>query len=159
MEKREHNQSNRQLGDPAQPGKQRTISARKLAANRANAKRSTGPRTDRGKGWSRRNAIKHGLLSNSVLFRPGRTASDPELQAMKEDLEQRYGADELRTDPVVEVIIVEMSHQRTAAELEQRCLEEGWDDSSGPITLHNLLRYRSRSHRELLKNLAKLHAL
>ena len=42
------------------------ISERKLQANRANAKRSTGPRTEAGKAASRRNALKHGILSRSV---------------------------------------------------------------------------------------------
>jgi hypothetical protein len=37
------------------------ISSVKQAANRRNAKRSTGPRTGRGKARSRRNAVKHGL--------------------------------------------------------------------------------------------------
>ena len=51
------------------------ISPRKLAANRANARRSTGPRTREGKRRSSRNALKHGL---SV-----RIAADPaELAAM-----------------------------------------------------------------------------
>ena len=44
----------------------RPISERKLQANRANAKRSTGPRTERGKAASRRNALKHGILSRLV---------------------------------------------------------------------------------------------
>ncbi|MGA2860135.1 MAG: hypothetical protein ABSE40_24990 [Candidatus Sulfotelmatobacter sp.] len=42
------------------------ISERKLQANRANAKRSTGPRSEAGKAASRRNALKHGILSRSV---------------------------------------------------------------------------------------------
>jgi hypothetical protein len=36
-------------------------SQRKIEANRRNALRSTGPRTDAGKARSRRNALKHGL--------------------------------------------------------------------------------------------------
>lgn len=43
-----------------------TISERKLRANRANAKRSTGPKTSAGKAASCRNALKHGILSCSV---------------------------------------------------------------------------------------------
>lgn len=43
----------------------RMISQRKLQANRANAKCSTGPRTEAGKAASRRNALKHGILSRS----------------------------------------------------------------------------------------------
>jgi hypothetical protein len=44
----------------------RPISERKLQANRANAKRSTGPRTEAGKAVSRRNALKHGILSRPI---------------------------------------------------------------------------------------------
>ena len=36
-------------------------SQRQLEANRANAKRSTGPKTPQGKARSRRNSYKHGL--------------------------------------------------------------------------------------------------
>jgi len=41
-------------------------SARRLAANRSNAKRSTGPRTTRGKAQARRNALRHGLAAISL---------------------------------------------------------------------------------------------
>jgi hypothetical protein len=43
-----------------------TVSARKLAANRQNALRSTGPRTPRGKTFSRRNALRHGLFVSRI---------------------------------------------------------------------------------------------
>ena len=48
----------------------RPISERKLQANRANAKRSTGPRTEAGKAASRKNALKHGILSRSIDVLP-----------------------------------------------------------------------------------------
>lgn len=38
-------------------------SERQLAANRANAKRSTGPKTNTGRHASIRNAVRHGLAS------------------------------------------------------------------------------------------------
>ena len=38
-----------------------------MAANRANAQKSTGPRTNEGKAASKRNAVKHGILSREVL--------------------------------------------------------------------------------------------
>jgi hypothetical protein len=60
---------------------ERPISERKLLANRANAKRSTGPRTEAGKAASCRNALKHGILSRSVDWPP--EAPAPDLGSLK----------------------------------------------------------------------------
>ena len=43
---------------------------KQLAANRANALRSTGPRTPEGKAVSRYNALRHGVLSQAVIPEP-----------------------------------------------------------------------------------------
>ena len=45
----------------------RTVSIRKVEANRQNALKSTGPKTPRGKAYSGRNAIKHGLFSRQMM--------------------------------------------------------------------------------------------
>ena len=44
------------------------VSERQIAANRINAKRSTGPKTELGKRRSSRNALRHGLLSKFVVL-------------------------------------------------------------------------------------------
>ena len=48
-----------------------TISPKKLAANRRNAQLSTGPKTKEGKSRSRRNRVKHGILTSVLLIREG----------------------------------------------------------------------------------------
>ena len=45
-----------------------SLSSKKLAANRRNAKRSTGPRTERGKKASRFNAVRTGLFAKHVVI-------------------------------------------------------------------------------------------
>ncbi len=44
------------------------ISEAKLAANRANAQKSTGPRTDAAKSLTRYNAVRHGLTGQAILL-------------------------------------------------------------------------------------------
>jgi hypothetical protein len=59
-------------------------SERKIAANRRNARRSTGPRTAEGKLRPRRNALRHGLSANEIIV-PG--FEDPsEYERMHYDL-------------------------------------------------------------------------
>ncbi len=45
-----------------------SISEKRLAANRANAKKSTGPRTPEGKRRSSQNSLEHGVLANAILI-------------------------------------------------------------------------------------------
>lgn len=47
---------------------EREISEAKLAANRQNAQKSTGPRTQAGRGKSKFNALKHGLTARTVVL-------------------------------------------------------------------------------------------
>src|SRR5215471_3402136 len=48
--------------------KDKLASRRKIQANRANAQKSTGPRTREGKKRVSRNAIKHGLFAQETLL-------------------------------------------------------------------------------------------
>jgi hypothetical protein len=61
------------------------LSANKLAANRRNARKSTGPRTADGKEASRMNAVKHGILSTAVVVRGLRIREhEEEFKALRE---------------------------------------------------------------------------
>ena len=44
------------------------VSKKQLRANRENAKKSTGPKTAKGKAISSRNALKHGLTTRNIIF-------------------------------------------------------------------------------------------
>ncbi len=44
------------------------VSEARLAANRRNAQKSTGPRSDEGKAQSRLNALKHGMTAKVVVL-------------------------------------------------------------------------------------------
>lgn len=56
----------------------RITSSKQAAANRANARNSTGPATPEGKQKSRLNGLTHGLRTSDVVLTVGRAAEDPE---------------------------------------------------------------------------------
>lgn len=68
-----------------------TASPRRIAANRANAQKSTGPRTPEGKAKSRANAVKHGLyVQHLELAAAALDDEREELDALLADLRERY---------------------------------------------------------------------
>ncbi len=88
-----------QTSQPKKP-----ISDARLRANRQNAKKSTGPKTARGKGYSRRNAVKHGLLLKRLLFSDDGEPINEELHDLYDNLHERYGNGngDIRTHLLVE---------------------------------------------------------
>src|SRR5579863_9032840 len=77
--------------DDTNPIEKRPTSDRKVESNRRNAKKSTGPKTQRGKDWSRWNAIKHGLLAKDVSESLKFMGEDPnEFHEIVDELRQRY---------------------------------------------------------------------
>jgi len=52
----------------AESSGKRTVSSRKIAANRQNASKATGPRTQTGKRMVAKNALKHGFFSKWLLI-------------------------------------------------------------------------------------------
>jgi hypothetical protein len=64
------------LNQPSQKLKQ--TSKKKIEANRRNAQRSTGPKTEQGKRAVSRNAVKHGLLVRETLIARGLGAENKE---------------------------------------------------------------------------------
>ena len=95
-------------------------SARQIAANRRNARRSTGPRSSRGKSRSARNAVKHGL-SLSVLQDP---VLAPEVARLAAAI--TGGRDELLelAIPIAEAQVVLLRARRLRSELIDRALKD-----------------------------------
>ncbi len=139
-----------------------TISEARLRANRENSKKSTGPKTTRGKDYSRRNALKHGLLSKTLLFADSGQPMDEELHLLLESLQEKYGDADIRTHLLLDGLVVEHWRQRQALAIEKSCYrsvpEAQWH--FGPQgSLSNLQRYRTASQRAMLKNLELLEEL
>ena len=86
----------------------KTISPAKVAANRRNAQKATGPRTAEGKARSRWNAVQHGLLSKrlALVDAEGNRAFVRLLASLSEDL---------RPQGALEEILVEKNRDRLLA--------------------------------------------
>ena len=83
-----------------------TITEERMTANRANAQKSTGPKTLEGRAASRLNALKHGLLSQEVLICSShRYESEAELFALhdrfRNELDPRGPVELMLADQIV----------------------------------------------------------
>jgi len=97
--------------------KRKRITAAVLAANRANGKKSTGPKTRSGKNASRRNAWKHGMTAKTLGL--GWYWAGSPTPAQNETLVRRR-----QRQPKT---ALEQAFLRRIASLEMQ-LSRGWDD-------------------------------
>jgi len=94
------------MDETSQP-KKRSVSIRKVEANRRNALQSTGPRTPRGKAYARRNALKHGLYAGKLLTLCFIQSENPrEFEKLLIGLTQYYEPVELPEELEVQAIAI-----------------------------------------------------
>jgi len=138
-----------------------TVSARKpkSISNAENAKKSTGPKTARGKANSRFNALKHGLCAKRVMVSSLGKPLEEALFKLLESLQEHYGSDDVRVQLLCDAIPTEYWRQDQALRYEIKFLNESdWHfTSKGCMGL--LQRYLTGSQRALLKNLELLDKL
>ncbi len=144
-------------------------SQRKIAANRRNAQRSTGPKSQEGKSASSRNATRHGLASEKLTVLPGESQDD--LDALIESITAEFkpATDTERhfVDRMVQARWKLARLQRWEAAAFERILDSEWgpDDpdrrflnalgESGSI-LEKLQRYTTSAERAYSKALKDL---
>ncbi len=121
------------------PRPKRTVSDKQLAANRANAARSTGPRTPEGKARSAQNATKHGFAGST--FAVVRLEDLEEISDLKDDLVAVYQPINAQEIYAVERIAIAQQSIFRAARLESglftTALNDSISDEDRPIvTLH-----------------------
>lgn len=138
---------------PSQP--KLAASEARVRANRENAKKSTGPKTARGKTNSCFNAVKHGLLAKRVMYTPDGKLRDDGLQLLLESLRQKYGRGDVRTELLMESVAIAYWRQGQGLAHELKFLSNP-DHFSAQGSLSNLQRYNGANQRALLKNLELL---
>src|SRR6476620_6426771 len=147
-----------------------TSSSERLAANRANAQKSTGPTTPEGKEASKMNAVKHGILSREVLVSG---ESEEELAAFHESFRQELYPEGARQEMLVDLIVTTHWRLRRLLAMESgditRGMEQGRseEEASRPMTpvlpsgetLNRLIRYESMLNRQLFRAMKELRTL
>ncbi len=107
------------------------VSPKKLEANRRNAQLSTGPRTPRGKEWSKRNATKHGILAVPALA--GTTEAPSEFEQLLEQLRSEFKPVGVVEDVYVQKIAICWLRQKRALEYELAIVPSIADKDGGEL--------------------------
>jgi hypothetical protein len=130
-----------------------TISARKLAANRQNATRSCGPKTEGGKAVSSRNALKHGIFAGK-LFSQTEQAERLEYEDLAAQLVDHYQPIGFKQELLLEQIYTELVRSGRILKYEQRVLSEAAVFMGQ--SLDKVLRYSAYHSRQLSRLLKEL---
>lgn len=96
-------------------------SERQIAANRRNAKKSTGPKSKAGKARSRRNAVQHGALARTVI---GEDEDLPAFRALHRDLIDHYRPCTRMEEMLVERLAMAFWRDRRVATLEREFVHD-----------------------------------
>jgi hypothetical protein len=130
-------------------------SPRKIEANRRNAKKSTGPKTSRGKTISSWNSTRHGLLAERLPSIPDKDKKHFArlLSSLRQDLEPVGTVEEV----LVERIAQEYWRLGVAARHEAE--EPGRPKPFGKTSIDRILRYETMINRQLYQAINQLERL
>ncbi len=152
-------------------------SPRKIEANRQNARKSTGPRSSRGKARSSRNAVKHGLLAGRIVLADHPDEDPREFAALLDGLSDDYKPRGMIEKMMVERLAVSFWRLRRAYRFEAEAIAQANQPGIASQMLEQfgmpageqfekvlpdvkdldkLVRYESMIDRELLRTLAHL---
>jgi hypothetical protein len=127
--------------------------------NQQNSKKSTGPNRPQGKNNSRFNAVKHGLTSRLLMYDQDGESIDGGVLEMVEALRNRYGADNIVAELLIDNIAADFWRQNKGLEAEMSYLFQGQSPFHPQGCLPTLQRYNTGNRRALLKNLELLEKL
>jgi len=151
--------SNNQAGSMQEGQSQKTVSSRKREANQQNAKKSTGPKTVRGKRYSSLNGVRHGLLSKKLMFAADGTPINPEFARLFERLHEEYGRGDVAGEILIELAAVDYWRVQKGLEYEFKYLTPKGGEFHPQGAMPTLIRYQTANRRALDKTLQMLAQL
>ena len=127
--------------------KKKMASQRQLEANRANAKRSTGPKSERGKARSGRNAVTHGLTAKQIVL----SGEEPEqFDRLRQGLNADFAPGSTIERELVETLAASLWRRRRAPVVEAAVLNRL---IGGGFTLSKILPDLTTEELELLEKI------
>jgi len=131
------------------------VSSEKLAANRENARRSTGPRTDVGKKRSSQNSWRHGFFAKRLFAKPGQRAQDgADYDLIANGVREHYQPVGFMENLLADKVASEWLRSARALGFEQEALTSFMPFASQ--SPDRILRYQSVINRQLFQAIEKL---
>ena len=127
------------------------VTLAKVEANRRNSSKSSGPRSQQGKNWSRRNAIKHGILTSALVLGDGKTEDALEFQKLLASIRQDRQPVGKLEEVMVEKIAIALWRLRRLLRFEGQAIERASREES-------LARKKPHTDEALLQLLAEMQA-
>lgn len=138
--------------------RQKSVSPEKLAANRANARKSTGPRTEAGKNKSSRNSWRHGFFAKRLFATPEQQAQEgKEYELLLNAVLDHYRPVGLWEELWTERIAVELFRSANILSHEQGILNGLLPFEMQAID--RILRYQAACNRQLAQVIEQLERL
>src|SRR5579863_1886453 len=136
----------------------RQVSPQKLEANRANAQRSTGPRTNTGKAKSGVNRYVHGIFARRLFRNAEQLSKDgPDYNSIYKGLHEAYSPVGYLENLLLERIATATLRLARFLEYEQKVL--GWSSPFEERSVDRLVRYESTVNRQLTTAVKQLETL
>ena len=136
----------------------RPLSPQKIAANRSNAKRSTGPTSEAGKAKAAENSYKHGFFANRAFVNQAQLDKDKgPYEALLTGIQSHYEPVGYMENLWVERIALESLRYARLLEHEQRVL--AWSSPFEERSATSLVRYQASVNRNLAGAIDMLEGL
>lgn len=137
------------------PGPGRQVSSKKTEANRMNAQKSTGPRTEAGKAKAAANSFKHGFFVKRLFLNTEQWAKDmPDYETVANGLYQHYQPVGYMENLWLEKAATEALRLARLIQHEQKVF--AWGAPFENRSPNNILRYQAAINRQFVQAIEQL---
>ena len=147
---------------------QRTVTEKMVEANRQNAQKSTGPKTEEGKARSSQNSVRHGILAQHMYLTDTPAESPENFEIIMSGLYDAYNPQDGHETILIQRIAVSYWRLARAYRYESHCLQTNRAQNPdadpnefllpNPQQMERIVRYEGMIGRDLNRNINQLLA-